>query len=363
MSIAVCRRGKTFSFYVPSSTGTPVLRSTGMRSKEVAKKVANLVASLKDRADYELLDAVADKSLSLKDLYKAHEDNTIQQLRARLRAIPIDNHVEAWLAVKRSHGMSPGSVSLYRQRIRKLRAPAGKAAVKYVHELNEGTIIDCLAALGVTPGTLRQYLTAIRSLCKYFVSKKFLSYNPAANRDQVERPGKNPSRRRWVRVEVDQAIVEVADLPYKAPIAFGHATGADRADLLRVCREHIDLDRATVRFIGTKTATRERLNVPIESWAMPYLREVCANLKPDDLLFPGLSGDAISRAHVRAAARAGVSDYLLRDGRHSYAIRAVLNGAKLRDVSEWLGHSNMHTTYKVYVHFDGEVKRLLDDQV
>ena len=47
------------------------------------------------------------------------------------------------------------------------------------------------------------------------------------------------------------------------------------------------------------------------------------------------------------------------DGRHSYAIRAILRGAPIADVSEWLGHSSLATTYNTYVHFDGEVKRIL----
>lgn len=77
-------------------------------------------------------------------------------------------------------------------------------------------------------------------------------------------------------------------------------------------------------------------------------------------LFEGLSLDAISRAHKRATKKAKVKNYWLRDGRHSYAIRAILRGAAIADVSEWMGHATLATTYNTYVHVDGEVKRILE---
>jgi integrase len=97
----------------------------------------------------------------------------------------------------------------------------------------------------------------------------------------------------------------------------------------------------------------------VEPWALPYLMRACEGLEPEDLVFDGLSLDAISRAHKRATKKAKVKNYWLRDSRHSYAIRAILRGAAIADVSAWLGHSSLATTYETYVHFDGEVKQIL----
>lgn len=352
------RRGSTWNLYVPCQ-GRLLQKSCGTSDGKLGRKMGRLVEELKEARRFDLLDAVGTGRITLGQLYDAHVDNALDALESRVRGARIADFIEPWLLAKRGSGLSAESVDLYRQRMQKLFTPPNAPAVEFVHELDEGRIIDLLAALDVTSGTRRQYLAELRSLCRYLVAKKALRTNPTANRDLIETPKKNRPRRRWVRADVDQHIVECADEPYRAALALAHGAGADRSDLLRVRVLDIDFSRGTVNLLGRKTEARHRFDVPIEPWAIPYLREVCTNRAPAELLFSGLTGDAISRAHERAVKAAGVDDYQLRDGRHSYAIRAILADKNLRDVSRWLGHSNLHTTYYTYVHFDGEVKRRL----
>jgi integrase len=322
--------------------------------------MGRLLADLKDRREFDLLNAVASGRISVAELYDAHVDNALGSLRERLTSARIEDFLDPWLAWKRGEGMCDASVTLYRQRMIKLLSPPNAPAVVYTHELDKGRIIDLLAALDVTSGTRRQYLAELRSLCDYLVDKQVLRVNWA---EVVRSPKKNAPRRVWGKVSDDQHIVACADANYQAVLAFAHATGADRGTLLTLRIRDVDFDRSTVDLEGTKTSARRRFDVPIESWAIPYLREACADRAPEELVFPGLSGDAISRAHDRATKRAGIENYRLKDGRHSYAIRAILAGHHLRDVSRWLGHANLHTTYTIYVHFDGEVQRRLEGEI
>ena len=363
MGIKVFKRGQSFSLYVPTSSGALVQRSTGTRSKEVAKKIADFVAELRNDRVFDLLNAVASKQTTLDELYQAKINNSLGVLRSKLNAARITDYVEPWLDTHRAAGMSPESISLYRQRIVKILNPPGLPPVEFTYELEEGKILDLLSMLHVTPGTARQYLNMLVSLCRYLVAKKVLAYNTAANRDLVPLPRKNNPRRKWVTADVDQLIVATVDFGYQAAVAFAHATGADRGDIARLRCRDIDFARQTVDIMGTKSRARRRFGVPIEAWALPYLEDACRGLKPDQRPFAHLSGDAVSRAHERATEKLELDDYQLRDGRHSYAIRAILSGAHIKDVSRWLGHSNMWTTYSTYVHFDGEVKRKLDGQV
>ncbi|WP_409920596.1 tyrosine-type recombinase/integrase [Gemmatimonas sp.] len=228
-------------------------------------------------------------------------------------------------------------------------------------KLTEGTIINLIAALGVSSGTARQYLHELQSLCRFLVAQGVLSHNPAANRDLIRVPKKHKARRRWVRDNVDRAIVEAADPEYQGVFAFLHGTSADRGDVPRLRRRDVNLEQQYVDIDGNnKAAARRRMRVPVEPWALPYLVRACEGLKPEDFVFDGLSLDAISRAHKRAPKKAKVKNYWLRDSRHSYAIRAILRGAAIADVSAWLGHSSLATTYETYVHFDGEVKQILE---
>ena len=362
MSIKLQKRGATFSVYVPSTIfPRPVLRATGYANRATAKKVATLVASLRDRGAYQLLDAVVSGKTTLFHLYQAQVQNKQQELQALLNRVPLEPFLEPWLASCAGNGLSAASVSLYRQRMQKLLAPPDKDPVTFVDELTEGRIVNLMALLGVTSGTARQYLHELQSLCRYLVSQGVLGHNPAANRDLIRAPKKNKGRRRWVREGVDRHIVACADPEYQPVFAFLHATGADRGDVPRLRRCDVNIDLGYVDIDGNnKSAARRRMRVPFEPWALTYLRRACEGLAPDDLLFEGLSLDAISRAHKRATKKAKVKDYWLRDGRHSYAIRAILRGAAIADVSEWMGHSSLATTYKTYVHFDGEVKRILE---
>jgi integrase len=362
MSIKLQKRGGTFSIYVPNTVGQgrPVLRATGYANRTTAKKVATMVANLRDRGEFELLNAVAEGKTTLFDLYQAQVQNKQQALKKLLKRVAISPFIEPWLKSCAANGLSDASVSLYRSRMEKLFAPAELSPIVYVDQLTEGTIINLIAALGVSSGTARQYLHELQSLCRFLVAQGVLSHNPAANRDLIRVPKKNKARRRWVRDDVDHAIVAAADPQYQGVFAFLHGTSADRGDVPRLRRRDVNLDERYVDIDGNnKAAARRRMRVPVEPWALPYLVRACDGLKPEDLVFDGLSLDAISRAHKRATKKAKVKNYWLRDSRHSYAIRAILRGAAIADVSAWLGHSSLATTYETYVHFDGEVKQIL----
>lgn len=363
MSIKLQARGRTFSIYVPSTVKPrPVLKATGYANKTTATKVATMVANLRDRGEFELLDAVVEGKTTLFDLYQAQVQNKLPQLKKLLKRVPLEPFIEPWLKSCASNGLSPDSVSLYRQRMAKLFAPDDEtiAPIEYVDQLTEGAIVNLLPALGVTSGTARQYLNELRGFCRFLMAQGVMTHNPAANRDLVRVPKKNKPRRRWVREDVSRVIVESAPPTYRPVLAFIHGTTADRSDAPRLRCRDIKIERAYVDIDGNnKAVERRRMRVPIEPWALPYLKEACEGREPDDLIFEHLSLEAITDAHTAAAKKARVKNYWLRDSRHSYAIRAILRGEAIADVSEWLGHATLATTYETYVHFDGEVKQIL----
>ncbi|MDQ8163601.1 MAG: tyrosine-type recombinase/integrase [Gemmatimonadota bacterium] len=338
----------------------PVLRATGYANKQTAQKVATMVASLRDRGEFDLLDAVVDGKTTLFDVHQAQVQNKLEELKKMLKRVPIEPFIEPWLESCAANGLSKASVNLYRRRMQKLLAPDGEQPVVFADELTEAKILKLIPKLNVTSGTARQYLHELQSFCRHLVAEGVMGHNPAANRDIIKRPKKNKGRRRWVREDVDLAIVDAAEPEYQGVFAFLHGTSADRGDVTRLRRRDVNLNQRYVDLDGNdKSETRRRMGVPVEPWALPYLVRACEGLKPEDLVFAGLSLDAISRAHTHATKKAKVKNYLLRDSRHSYAIRAILRGAAIADVSEWLGHASLATTYETYVHFDGEVKRIL----
>jgi integrase len=348
------RTGGNYSLYVPTASHGLVQRGTGTADKAIATHMATLVTRLKNKREFALLDAVGRQALTLGDLYDADVLNQLEQLKLELTSGVVDDFLDEWLRVEASNGLTPDSVTLYRQRMRKLLAP-----ITYTYELTPATVASLLANIKATPGTKRQYLYELASLCDFLVGRGKLESNPTHNKSVVKRPRKNRPRRRWERADVDQRIVEAAEAPYQAAFALAHGTGADRETLLHIQVRHLDFAKMEADLHGSKTDARRRSGVPIEPWAVPYLEAWCSNLKPNDLLFPGVSPDSLTDAHARARKRAGVEDYWLRDARHSWAIRAILSGRSLWQVSRWLGHSNIGMTASTYVHYDKEVEKLL----
>lgn len=343
-----------FSMYVPTASFGLVQRSTGTSDRAVAGQMATLVETLKNKGDWMLLDAIGAKTVTFTKLLKSYIENDLEALRAELNAGEIATYYDDWIKELNSDGLTEASQKLYEQRMRKLLA-----SVKFTNDLTPGKVRTLLANISVSPGTKRQYLDELSSFCNFLVGRGKLAANPTTDRRLVKRPRKNKPRREWRSVEVDMSIVEAADPRFRAAIALAHATGADRETLTTIKVKHLDFEDCTADLHGTKTESRRRLGVPIEAWAIPILKAHCADMQPNDRAFAESRADSITRAHKDACERVGVENYWLRDARHSYAIRALLSGRSLWEVSDCLGHSNIATTASIYVHFDKRIKKLL----
>ena len=85
--------------------------------------------------------------------------------------------------------------------------------------------------------------------------------------------------------------------------------------------------------------------------AWPYVEQRCAELRPTDLLFPGIDRWEAGDAHRAAVHAAGLDDYQMRDQRHSYAVRAARAGTPAELIARQLGHANAVLVLKVYGRF------------
>ena len=82
-----------------------------------------------------------------------------------------------------------------------------------------------------------------------------------------------------------------------------------------------------------------------------YLDYICVNemgqrLKPNTL----------SAGFKRMLKKAGLRDIRLHDLRHSCASLLLANGVPMKQIQEWLGHSDFSTTANIYAHLDYQSK-------
>lgn len=146
----------------------------------------------------------------------------------------------------------------------------------------------------------------------------------------------------------------IAELLYSSALRVSELVALDIAD--------VDFASQHVRVLGK--GNKQRV-VPFGAPAARALRQwlaVRSSLQnertPPGALFLGLKGGRIADRVVRAdlhrlSARAGVKDISPHGMRHSAATHLLEEGADLRFVQEYLGHSSLQTTQK-YTHVDSE---------
>lgn len=96
----------------------------------------------------------------------------------------------------------------------------------------------------------------------------------------------------------------------------------------------------------------EYRDVPVPSWLWEMVKDM-----PNGPLMPGSAGkpferySSLRRRFMNAAEEAGIpSGFTPHSLRHAFASALLGEGVPLGDVSEWLGHRDVNTTFEVYRH-------------
>ena len=76
-----------------------------------------------------------------------------------------------------------------------------------------------------------------------------------------------------------------------------------------------------------------------------------------------MSPDSVLHMLQRVLKRAGLPRIRFHDLRHSCASLLLNNGFALKDVQEWMGHSDIQTTANIYGHIDTARKRGMADKL
>ena len=81
-----------------------------------------------------------------------------------------------------------------------------------------------------------------------------------------------------------------------------------------------------------------------------YVAELVEAAEPG-LLFPGISRRSFERRFKLGREKAGLpAEFTPHSLRHVFASVSLANGVPITDVSRWLGHRNINTTYSIYGH-------------
>ena len=237
----------------------------------------------------------------------------------------------------------------------------------------------------VSGSTVIHYHAIIHKALKYAVKLDLIATNPA---DRVERPKKERYVASFYDADEVNALFQAArGTNLEIPILLGAFYGLRRSEVIGLKWDAIDFERNTItvqhtvtscnvdgknmlvaadrtktkssmrtlplvpfmkeRLLQQKKVQAENRKLCGRSYVKDYLGYVCVNeigaiLKPNYIStsFPKLL-EANGLRHIR-----------FHDLRHSCASLMLANGVPMKQIQEWLGHSDFSTTANIYAHLD-----------
>ena len=229
----------------------------------------------------------------------------------------------------------------------------------------------------------------IHRALKYAVKMDLIVANPA---DKVDRPKKEKYIADYYRAdELDRLFEVTKDHPYSLLIQMTAFYGLRRGEVLGLRWDAIDFDAGTVtiRHVALETAVNGVKKIIFEDRAktksslrtLPLVNDFrekllmlkkrqeenrrlagkCYNTDYTDYIFVDPLGNLFHPDTVTSQFKAilrqnGLREIRFHDLRHSCASLLLSRGDAMKEIQEWLGHSNISTTADIYSHLDYSTK-------
>ena len=253
----------------------------------------------------------------------------------------------------------------------------------YLHELQR-----------VSASTVIHYHANIHKALKYAVKIDLIEVNPA---DKVERPKRKQYVGSFYDANEINALFEAAKgTKLELPILFGAFYGLRRSEAVGLKWDAIDFEQNTIvirhtvtqcnvdgkkvivasdttktkssrrtlplvpfvkeRLLALKEEQAENRRLCGRSYIKEYLGYVCVN-EIGDLIKPGY----VTQSFPKLLKANGFRHIRFHDLRHSCASLLLKNGVPMKQIQEWLGHSDFSTTANIYAHLDCSSKLISAD--
>ncbi len=212
----------------------------------------------------------------------------------------------------------------------------------------------------VKPATVNREMSRLRHMLGMAVKWDYIRENPSKGVKELREPA---GRVRYLEPEEYQKLLEACSLEallaerrygkrkfskllsvYLRPIVeLAANTGMRRGELMSLRRKDIDMKGRRITLEMTKNG--ERRLIPMNARVADLLKGLPPRID-SEMLFPGISGDAVTHAFKRAVVRAGLDDFHFHDLRHCFASHLTMQGVDLRSVMSLMGHKDLRMTVR-----------------
>lgn len=310
--------------------------------------------------------------------------------------ILFDQFMIEWLEKTKS-SIAETTYDMYKNTITKVIAPYFQPLGIPLSELKAHHLQkfydDRINIGGVTANTVLHYHANIHKALKYAVRQEYIESNPA---DKVDLPKKTKFVGSYYsNEELNKLLDIITGSRLEIPVVLAAYLGLRRGEICGLKWEFVNFENNTIEVAGVVTGNGEESGTSVLTYrnsaktksslrSLPMAPELAAYLKhvravqAQNQLLCGASYNRawegfvcvdamgnliqpqyVTKAFLKVIRNNNLPPLRFHDLRHTNATLLLQNGAAMKDVQVWLGHSSMSTTADIYAHVTAESKRKL----
>lgn len=304
--------------------------------------------------------------------------------------ISFADYLAKWLQIARST-IALTTYSSYSGLIDSAIDPWFRKTSVTLKELNARHIQDFYSAMlaKVKPNTVIHYHAVIHRALKYAVRTDLIATNPA---DKVDRPRKNDfTASFYSKEEMNQLFAACEGTLIEVPVKMAAFYGLRRSEVMGLKWDAIDFMKGTVSIRHTVTScmvdgkttivARDSTKTKSSRRTLPLVppirklllkaqaqqaenRRLCGNCYCTDYdgyicineMGERFNPSVFSTQFRKLLEKNGLRHIRFHDLRHSCASLLLANNVSMKQIQEWLGHSDFSTTANIYAHMDPRSK-------
>lgn len=280
----------------------------------------------------------------------------------------LDSWLDSWLSL-RAASLAPRTVDCYRSTIRLHITPfLGSTSLA---ELTPAQLVGHLAMIsaGGQSRTAQLVHAILHKALADAVQARLLISSPMAD---VPRPAHRAQRARWLEAEqIPAYVAAVQSDRLRLAWLLALSCGLRRGEIAGLRWSDVDFHAGTITISNQRQrlASGALVDLPPKSFAGNRVIPIPEKLMPSLRASRQLSGyvialhghpitpSALSRAHARLLARAGLPHVRLHDIRHTMGAVGVRSGVPIKVLQVLLGHASYTTTADIYAHVDASAAK------
>ena len=309
------------------------------------------------------------KQAALKVISKMKHPEQFIKEQSRIMALPLFLYIEEWIDHS-SAKLQPTTIDGYRQlcggRIRTFFESRGTTVYDLTGEdLNE--FYAYLTRQGLKGASQQRYHGLIHSAYSFLMKHQYIDSNPY---DFADRPKAEKYRGAYYnQSELTELFRAVKESEIYIPVLLAAYYGLRRSEVLGIKWSNIDFGNGTIRIAHKvveqkvdgkyRTVGHDKMKTESSNRILPLMKEVAMALRrlklhQDEVNEIGqlLRPNYVTAKFSELLKENGLKPIRYHDLRHSCASLLLANGVPMKEIQEWLGHSNYRTTADVYSHLD-----------